>query len=243
MTLSSFRALPRKGHLDRAKCICGYIAKMKHAVLRFRTGLPDFSDLPDPQHDWEQSVYGNVQEIIPPDAPEALGRPIILTHYFDANLYHDMVTEQSANGILHFANQCPIDWFSKKQATVETATFGSEFVSGRTCVEQCIDICLTFRYLGVRILTKSRVFGDNKSMIDSASKANAKLHKRHTALSFHRVCEAVAAKVIGLYHIAGKDNPADLLSKHWAYSDTWPTLQALLFWQGDTALIKSKDMA
>ena len=37
MTLSSFRAVPRIGHLKRAKRVVCYLAKMKHAVIRFRT--------------------------------------------------------------------------------------------------------------------------------------------------------------------------------------------------------------
>jgi hypothetical protein len=34
MTLSSFCALPRQGHMDCAKCIYGYLAKMKDTVIR-----------------------------------------------------------------------------------------------------------------------------------------------------------------------------------------------------------------
>ncbi len=63
------------------------------------------------------------------------GRLVTLTHYVDANLYHDCVTSRSVTGILHFINATPIDWFSKRQSTVETATYGSEFVTARTCVE------------------------------------------------------------------------------------------------------------
>jgi hypothetical protein len=37
------------------------------------------------------------------------------------------------------------------QVTVETATFGSEYVAARTCSEQILDIRSTFRYLGVPI--------------------------------------------------------------------------------------------
>ena len=44
-TLSSFRSAPRRGHLDRAKRVCCYLAKMKHAAIRFRFGKPDYSDL------------------------------------------------------------------------------------------------------------------------------------------------------------------------------------------------------
>jgi hypothetical protein len=147
MTLSSFRSAPRKGHLDRAKRVCCYLAKMKHAIIRFRTGTPDYSDLPIPAYDWERSVYGDVIEDTPEGAPEPLGKPVTTTHYVDANLFHCMLTGRSVTGIIHLLNQCPIDWFSKKQATVETATYDSEFVAARTCVKQIMDLQTTLRYL------------------------------------------------------------------------------------------------
>ena len=46
MIMLVFWAAPRKGHLDRVKRICRYLAKMKHAFVRVRTGLPDYSLLP-----------------------------------------------------------------------------------------------------------------------------------------------------------------------------------------------------
>jgi len=52
MTLSGFRAAPRQGHLDRARRVYGYLAKMKDAVIRIRTDEPDYSGLPDQQFDW-----------------------------------------------------------------------------------------------------------------------------------------------------------------------------------------------
>ena len=64
MTMSSFRSCPRIGHLDRAKHICGYLLKMKHACIRFLTGLPDYSDVSIPQYDRADSVYGNVTEAL-----------------------------------------------------------------------------------------------------------------------------------------------------------------------------------
>jgi hypothetical protein len=235
MTLSGFRAAPRQGHLDRAKRVVGYLSKMKHAVIRFRVSMPDMSDLHSTEHDWEHSVYGNVTEAMPHNAPPPLGKPVILIHYVDANLLHDMLTGRSVTGILHFLNQCPIDWFSKKQATVETATYGSEFVAARTAVEQAIDLRCTLRYLGVPVQGKSYMFGDNESVVGSSTKFDAKLHKRHTILSFHRVREAIAAKIVGFFHIPGTNNPADVLTKHWAYSQVWKVLRPVLFWEGDTA--------
>ena len=65
----------------------------------------------------------------------------------------------------------------------------------------------------------------------------AKLNKRHVILSFHRVREAIAAGFLKFVFIPGHLNPADILSKAWGYSAVWPTLSALLFWEGDTAQI------
>ena len=75
-------------------------------------------------------------------------------------------------------------WYSKKQATTETATYGSEFVSGRTYVEEVIDLQNSFSYLGVPINDISYVFGDNETMINSSSFLHAKLHKRHNILYY-----------------------------------------------------------
>jgi len=61
------------------------------------------------------------------------------------------------------------------------------------------------------------------------------------ALSFHRVREAIASKIIGFYHIPGASNPADILSKHWSYQQVWKLLKPLLFWHGDTLDILDLD--
>lgn len=231
MTLSSFRAAPRRGHLDRAKRIYGYLSCMRNAAICIRTKEPDFSAIPDPDHDWKYSVYGDTKEEIPHDAPKPLGKFVTTVHYVDANLMHCTLTGKSVTGILHFLNGTPIEWYSKKQATVETATFGSEYTAARTCVEQIIDLRLTLRYLGVPIREKSYVFGDNKTVVDTASTPHGKLNKRHTALSYHRVREAVASGMVGFYHIPGEFNAADIVSKHWAYQAVWhSTLRPLLFW-------------
>ena len=80
-------------------------------------------------------------------------------------------------------------------------------------------------------------------MIDSSTIPHSRLHKRHTALSWHRVREAVAAGIAAIYHIPGSSNPADILSKHWGYSNVWNVLKPLLFWKGDTLDIVHADTA
>jgi hypothetical protein len=157
---------------------------------------------------------------------------------------HDLVTGKSVTGCIHFFNQTPIDAYTKKQATVETATYGSEFVAARTCTEQIIELRTLLRYLGVPLRDQSYMFGDNQAVVNSSTLPEAKLHKRHTLLSYHRVREAIAAKMIVFIHIDGRINPADILSKHWGNRQVWENLQPLLFWSGDTinTLIGKTDM-
>ena len=185
--------------------------------------------------EWENGEITNE-----PLAIIAADNPVTLTHDVDANLYHDALTGQSITGILHMINGTPIDWYSRKQATVETATYGSEFVAAQTCVEQIIDLHTTLQYLGVPINPKSYMLGDNASVVNSSSVSHAKLHKRHNAHSFHCICEAVASKYVSFHFLPGASKPADVLSKHWSYALIWHLLQSLLFWPGDTIDIDSK---
>jgi hypothetical protein len=56
MTMSGFRVAPRTGHLEIVKQIYGYLSKMRHSVIRVRTDEPDYSDLPEMEHDWSRLV-------------------------------------------------------------------------------------------------------------------------------------------------------------------------------------------
>ena len=53
-------------------------------------------------------------------------------------------------------------------------------------------------------------------------------------LSYHYVREAVASGSYVYAFIKGKDNPSDILSKHWSHSATWPNLKPIMFHEGDT---------
>ena len=50
---------------------------------------------------------------------------------------------QVATGNLHMVNQTPIEWFSKKQGTVQTGSYGAGFVATRTATNQIIDLRTT----------------------------------------------------------------------------------------------------
>ena len=66
-------------------------------------------------------MYGNVQEIIPNDIPDPLDKTVTTTTTVDVNLIHHLATGRSLMCCLYFLNHTPIDSYSKRQATVETA--------------------------------------------------------------------------------------------------------------------------
>ena len=143
MSLSRYRAQPQKGHPDRVKRIFGYLAYLPEGAIRFRTGEPDFSDIQDQEFDWSRTVYGSLQEIIPTDIPEPRGKYVTTVLYVDANLHHDLVTGRAVTAILHIVNRTPTDWYSKRRATVETATYGSEFVAARIALDHIVGLWYT----------------------------------------------------------------------------------------------------
>jgi hypothetical protein len=159
----------------------GYLSKFRLGEIQVLTDKPGYSDVERIKYDWTKSVYGDISEIIGRDNPPPLGGFITLTHYQHANLYHDIITGHSITGILHSMNKMPIDWYSKKQATVKMATYGSEFISAQTCIDQIVDLHLTLRYLGIMIRDMSYMFGDNKTVVDSSTQPHARLHKQHNA--------------------------------------------------------------
>ena len=103
-TMSRFRAAPRQGHMDRLKRIYSYVIRTKDYAIRFRTDQPDYSFLPDQDFDWTYSVYGNVQERLPDDMPEPLGKSVVTTTTH-ANLNHCLATGKSLTGCLYFVNK------------------------------------------------------------------------------------------------------------------------------------------
>ena len=154
--------------------------------------------------------------------------------FVDANLMHDFTTGQSATGVLHLLNQTPIDWFSKRQGQVETATYGSEFVAAHTSVEQIINLCYTLRMFGVPLDGPSWLFGDNQSVITSSTLPHSTLSKRWNTLFYHHVCEAIAARILRFHFIDSKQNPSDIMTKPLEHATAWPHIDTLLFRKGET---------
>ena len=93
------------------------------------------------------------------------------------------------------------------------------------------------RYLGAPIGSKSFLFGDYRSVITSATLPVSKLAKCHNILVFHRVREAIAAKIMAFYWIKSAYNLSDMVSRHWDHPSVYPIILKLLITRGNITLI------
>jgi len=104
-------------------------------------------------------------------------------------------------------------WYSKRQNTVETSTFGSEIVALKIAVEMVEGLRYKLRMMGIQVDGPTNVFCDNESVVKNTTRPESTLKKKHNAIAYHRVREAQAAGIVRISHEAGETNLADILTK------------------------------
>ena len=73
------------------------------------------------------------------------------------------------------------------------------------------------------------MLGDNKSVVLNTTIPSSALKKKHNAIAYHRVREAIAARLIRFCHIDTEVNLADILTKPLANDDFHRLAKPLLF--------------
>ena len=73
--------------------------------------------------------YGDVQEAKPLNSHNPLGNEVTLRIFVDSDHAGDKSYRFSRTGFIIFMNMAMINWNTKKQATVEGAVFGAEFLA------------------------------------------------------------------------------------------------------------------
>ena len=89
------------------------------------------------------------------------------------------MTRRSQTGVLIYVNRAPILWYSKRQNTVETSTFGSEFVAARIAVKMVEGLRYKLRMMGVQVDGPTNVFRDNPVDMMNTPKPESTLKKKH----------------------------------------------------------------
>jgi Reverse transcriptase (RNA-dependent DNA polymerase) len=211
--LSSHMALPRIGHLEQVLHIFGYLKQNPKKMLAFDPREPIIDENKfAPKADWHD-FYRDAVEMVPDDAPPPRGVGVSIYVFVDSDHAANRITRRSQTGILTFLNRAPIQWFSKRQNTVESSTFGSEFIAMKTAVEMIHALRTKLRWLGVPLLGPANVFGDNESVVRSTQYPERTLTKKHNGIAYHKSRESVANGMMRVAHEPGETNLADLLTK------------------------------
>ena len=85
------------------------------------------------RQDWGYSVYSSpgeeLNERVPSDMPEPLGKGFTIRCYVDAVHAGESVTWRPRTGFVVILKNAPVHWFLKKQTFAETSTFDSEMMA------------------------------------------------------------------------------------------------------------------
>ena len=212
--LSAFNAAPRQGHLDQAYNIFSYLKLHQPQCILFDPSSPEIlTDFVEFNEDAWEGIYPVDGELLPTDMPSPRGASVKMLCYVDASHASNRVTMRSHTGILIKLNGAPISWYSKRQNTVESSTFGSEFIALRIATEMCQSLRYKLRMFGVPIDGPTSVFCDNQSVTKNVSIPSSQLNKKHNAICYHKVRESVASGWLRVGWIESKENLADLFTK------------------------------
>ncbi len=210
--LSQYLASPRQGHLEVAYHMFAYLKKHPEVKLVFDPSYPIVDESWFQQVDWKE-MYGDVEEELPPKMPPPRGNSVVISCFVDSDHAGNKVTQRSHTGILIWVNNSPIIFYSKQQNTVETSTFGSEFVAMRIAKELIVALKYKLRMFGVPIEGPANVYCDNQGVVKNTTLPESTLSKKHNAINYHTVREAVAAGIMRVAKEPTETNLANLFTK------------------------------
>lgn len=213
--LSSYLVEPRTGHLLQAIHMFKYldIHRKNELALDPKYQYFETPDMVKARQHHMKEMYPDAIEELPANAPNPRGNPVQINCFVDSDHAGDRITRRSQTGILLYCNSAPIIWYSKRQATCETSTFGSEFVALRIATELIISMRYKLRMFGIPIMGEANVFCDNEAVYKNSTFAESTLKKKHNSICYHRVRENVAAGVMTVLKVDSKSNLADILTK------------------------------
>ena len=116
-------------------------------------------------------------------------------------------------GTINYVQNAPIICFSKRQNTVESSSFGSEFVALRAAKDLLVPLRYKLRVFGVPIEGPANVCCDNNGVVKNTTIPEAMLAKKHNAINYHAIRGAVVAGMLRLGTEDGLTNLADLFTK------------------------------
>ena len=83
--------------------------------------------------------------------------------------------------------------------------------------------------MGMEVIGPSVLFVDNDAVVKNTTLPSSTLKKKHNAIAYHKVREAVAAGIIKVAHIKSENNMADILTKPLSPQRYYNALRWMLF--------------
>jgi hypothetical protein len=152
-------------------------------------------------------------EELPPNMPEPRGQGFVIRAKMDADHSSDSVARRSRTGFLVWINSCLVYFLSKKQTSVETSSFGSEFVAMKQCCEYLRGLRYKLRMMGIPVNGPCYICGDNQSVLANTTEPGSTLKKKSQSIAYHFVREGVANDEWRTSYVSTHENEADLLTK------------------------------
>ena len=211
--LASMMAMPREGHLAQVYRMFSFLRSHHNAVMVFDPTPPEIDSSSFTDEDWTTSAYGECKEEIPNNAPKPRGIGFTMRAFVDSDHACDTVTRRSRTGYIIFLNSAPIYWYSKKQTSIETSSFGAEFIAMKLCCEYIRGLRYKLRMMGIAVDLPAFVFGDNQSVLSNTSHPHSKLKKKSSSIAYHFVREGVAKNEWLTTYLNTDLNPSDMLTK------------------------------
>jgi hypothetical protein len=213
--LSSHLALPREGHLAQVFHVFSYLKKYHNTEMVFDPSDPVINEAEFERKDWTSSEFGHVsgEEERPANAPQPRGFSFTIRAKVDADHAADTVTRRSRTGFLVYLNSAPVHWMSKKQGSVESSTFGSEFCAMKHCCEYLRGLRYKLRMMGIACEEPAYIQGDNQSVLYNTSIPDSTLKKKSQSIAYHFVREGSARDEWRTSYVNTNDNESDLLTK------------------------------
>ena len=213
--MSSHLALPHEGHLQNVLQIFAYLKKCHNTEMVFDPSDPVIDESSFEVKDWTSSEFGHVQgaEELPSNVPVPRGQGFVMRANVDADHASDTVTRRSRTGFIVCLNCAPICWSSKKQTSVESSSFGSEFIAMKQCCEHLRGLRHKLRMMGIPCDGPAYVFGDNQSVLANTTIPDSTLKKKSQSIAYHFVREGAARDEWRTTCVNTHDNEADLFTK------------------------------
>ena len=138
----------------------------------------------------------------------------MMSAYVDASHAGNKLTRQSHTGVQIFVNRALVMWHSKKQYSVETSAFASEYTALKVCIEMINGLRFKLRMMGVPLDDEPcKVFCDNQAVVLNSSEIGSTLSKKHNSVAYHMTRWHVAAGIVEVIWIPTDANLADTFTK------------------------------